>query len=150
MQQGLSPSHPKVAKSLLCSGYSQLLDAIWTQQILDINNGHTSLKDASIAPRLNASFREPLYLATVKDLIEDLINDDTNTQTSVYGVLGKIFHAGQDLLLLGSLNTFIARLYKYFGVEYMSDLSRDQRSWVALLIETNGDVNRFPNSLLMV
>ena len=142
--------HPEVAKLLVCSGYCQLLDAIWTQQILDINNGCTNLKDASLAPKINASLREPPHLSKVKDLIEDLINDYTNLQPSASAVLGKIFHAGQDLLLLGVLNSFVARLYKFSGVENMSSLSRDQRSWVELLIETNGDTNRFPNSLLMV
>eukprot|EP00984_Skeletonema_dohrnii_P023177 scaffold12252_cov133-Skeletonema_dohrnii-CCMP3373.AAC.3 len=151
MQRGVSPTHPEAANSLLFSGYSQLLDAMWTQQILDINNGYTSLKDASIAPRLsNASFGNP-SLSTVKDLIDDLITDDTNMHSYASSILDKIFHAGQDLLLLGTLNSSIARLYaKYSVVENMSSLSREQRSWVALLIETNGDTNRFPNSLLMV
>jgi len=152
MQRGLSPNHPQFADSLLLSGYSQLLDAMWTQQIIDINNGHMSLKDASIAPRVsNAAFQEPPSLSTVKDLIDDLVTDDTTIHSYASSILDKIFHAGQDLLLLGTLNSYIARLYaKYSVVENMSSLSREQRSWVALLIETNGDTNRFPNSLLLV
>lgn len=97
-----------------------------------------------VAPRLNASFREPPSLSI------HLINDDdetiTQTQTSGHAILGQTFHAGQDLLLLRTLNGSIAKLYKYFGIEYMmSNLIRDQHSWVALLLltESNGDVNSF-------
>lgn len=56
MQRGQSSSHPEVSSSLLYSGCSQLLDAMWTQQIYCIISGHTSLENASIAHALQHIF----------------------------------------------------------------------------------------------
>lgn len=154
MQRGQSSSHPEVSSSLLYSGCSQLLDAMWTQQIYCIISGHTSLENASIAQTLSSTSSffsdQPPSLDEVKGLIDGMMNDNTNMWPTAPSIVVKIFQAGQDLLLLGTLNSYVARLYNEFSVPTLPSLSSDQRSWATLLIETNGRTNEFPNSLLMV
>lgn len=153
MQQGMPPHHPKVAENLRVSGYAQLLEAKWTQQIIAVAQGWTSLKDAATTKNSCSvvELKPTPSVSKVKALVNGLISDTTTMRYPNSDIALNIFHAGQDLLLGGEFDEDVAQLYERYwdGLLILRDLGEEERTWIAALIESKGQDNRFPNHLMV-
>ncbi|CAB9508974.1 Inherit from KOG: Set and mynd domain containing [Seminavis robusta] len=150
MKGGQSPTSPMVRTLLYLSTLSWLNQACWWQRMGAVAYQDMELKDAVRDSKTPAPLllTENPTLHTVETMAEQVCeNLSTN---SFVNMAHPIYHAGQDWLLAGHAPQ-VARLYQAFMpiFQQWNKLGDETRDNIAVLVQTEGATNEFPNHLLL-
>mmetsp|Transcript_29696 Transcript_29696/g.71489 ORF Transcript_29696/g.71489 Transcript_29696/m.71489 type:complete len:555 (+) Transcript_29696:159-1823(+) len=144
-QGGMRSSRAEVQNALCVSTIAILYQARWAQRNCQLIHGDlSSLKDTALEALPQ---KIPLF-PSIRDIQNAVANLDTSNQ--VPEMAGYILHAGQDWLLISGQAKEVAKLFKTFLPLFhqWGAIGDENRERVAVLVESEGAKNLFPNHLV--
>lgn len=148
-RNGRSPSSSSIVKfSVYCSTIALLSQANWLQQMNAIVYHDVPFEEA-VANATPQTFLEDPRLKDIEKIVDKLREGSSLSAAPEVELAHPLFHAGQDWLLAGDY-TQVAELYAVFLPVFQrwDRLDEQARDKIAILVQSKGAENPFPNHLL--